>query len=629
LNVAHLTNAQLTGLTTGLTKMTTAQIGALSASQVDALSATQIGTLNAAQIGALSASTVGTLSTAQVARFTVAEVGALSSGDIAAMSNSQVAAFTATQINALTPSAIGALTSGQIGGLANAVVGALSTTTLNALSATQIGEFSTAQTGALTAAQLNGLGAANLNALNASSLTTVQVKGLTAATVGNLTAANFDKFVVPNLASLSTAAVTGITTAQLQSLSSSQIGQFTSAQLTAMTPAQNVVLTGNNPILAEAASMATNGALSYNDLLDVLQNAATGGMTAIKFQGLQALASDLNNGKSSGFTTSAYDQQIFDDVVDGNSANAKWNGGSGTATALGNMTASSSAAQINELIGKWFLGTDLPSINVTTGNVGENEPAAYEAVNDPLFSPSGPSYLDVNQGNTGDCYFLAALAETAKQDPNVIKNMIQSNGNNTYSVEFQINGKADYVTVNNELPILQNGYAMANGATEEFDNSTTLWSPLIEKAYAELMEQTNVIPGGSLNVNGNSYADIAGGGGQGLTEITGQSYTTYGTTPGENTVSASSMLTALQSALASGQDVIMGTTGLPATGNLVADHMFEVTGVNATAGTVTLQNPWNGSGEDSGLAMAFTTTIASLAADEVTFMATTGRTTVV
>jgi hypothetical protein len=55
--------------------------------------------------------------------------------------------------------------------------------------------------------------------------------------------------------------------------------------------------------------------------------------------------------------------------------------------------------------------------------------------------------------------------------------------------------------------------------------------------------------------------------------------------------------------------------------------MFEVTGVNAAAGTVTLQNPWNGSGKDSGLAMAFTTSIAALEADYVSFMATSGKST--
>ena len=541
------------------------------------------------------------------------------------MSNGQIGALAAVQLNALSPGAIGVLSANQMAALSSATVGGLSAATLNTMSAGQIGQFSAAQTAALTSTQLNGLSAGNLNALNASSLTAAQVKGLSATAIGNFTTAKFDSLVVPNLASLSTSAVAGITVAQLQSLSSSQIGQFTSAQLAAMTPSQNVVLTGNNPIEAEAASMASGGALTYNDLLTILQNASTGGMNAIKLQGLQTLGADLNNGKSSGYTTTAYDQQIFDDVVDGNSANAYWHGGASTATALGNLTSSSSVTQINELIGKWFLGTDLPSMNVSAGNVGASEPAAYQAVNAPLFNAGGPSYLDVNQGNTGDCYFLAALAETAKQDPSVIKNMIQSNGNNSYSVEFQINGKADYVTVNNELPVLQGGWQMANGATEEFDNSTTLWSPLIEKAYAEVTEQTDVTPGASLNVNGNSYADISGGFGQGLTEITGQAYTTYNTTANEASSSTSAMLSALQSALASGQDVIMGTSGLAAKGNLVAGHMFEVTGVNAAAGTVTLQNPWNGSGEDSGLAMAFTTSIAALEADYVSFMATSGK----
>ena len=78
-------------------------------------------------------------------------------------------------------------------------------------------------------------------------------------------------------------------------------------------------------------------------------------------------------------------QQITDDVVLGNSANAYWNGGSSTATALGNLTASSTQTQLQDLIGKWFLGTDLPSTNLSA--VGQaNYAVTYEAVNEPLFN---------------------------------------------------------------------------------------------------------------------------------------------------------------------------------------------------------------------------------------------------
>ena len=103
-------------------------------------------------------------------------------------------------------------------------------------------------------------------------------------------------------------------------------------------------------------------------MLTILQDAAVGGMTATKFSALQTLASMLN--QPGGITTSAYVQQIADDVIDGNSANAYWNGGSSTATPLGNLSATSTQTQVNELIGKWFLGTDLPSLSVSA--IGES-----------------------------------------------------------------------------------------------------------------------------------------------------------------------------------------------------------------------------------------------------------------
>ena len=117
-----------------------------------------------------------------------------------------------------------------------------------------------------------------------------------------------------------------------------------------------------------SAESTTSNSLSYNKMLTILQDAAVGGMTATKFSALQTLASMLN--QSGGLTTSAYVQQIADDVINGNSANASWNGGSSTATKLGNLSATSTQTQVDELIGKWFLGTDLPSLSVSA--IGES-----------------------------------------------------------------------------------------------------------------------------------------------------------------------------------------------------------------------------------------------------------------
>jgi hypothetical protein len=382
---------------------------------------------------------------------------------------------------------------------------------------------------------------------------------------------------------------------------------------------------GSNPYLQEARSLESDGTLSYGSMLQILQGAATGGMTSTKIANLQALAGVLN--ASGGIATSAYVQQIAQDVVGGNSANAFWNGGSSTATPLGNLSAASSETQVDELIGKWFLGTDLPSIAITNPAIGTTGISAqYQATSLPLFGANGPSYQDVSQGNVGDCYFLAALGETAQQDPSQIKSMIQSNGNGTYAVEFAVNGQRDFVTVNDELPVMQGGFQQpGNHSTLEFASGNVAWAPLVEKAYAQLMGQNTVTPGAVLGQHGNSYADTAGGGAQGITLITGRSYNSYGLLSTASAASISRLAAALSSALASGQDVLMGTSDRPVSGNLVASHMFEVLGVDATAGTVTLQNPWNQAvGSAERTQMQFTMSLASLAADNPTFFASTG-----
>ncbi|MDT9702669.1 C2 family cysteine protease, partial [Streptomyces sp. P17] len=83
-----------------------------------------------------------------------------------------------------------------------------------------------------------------------------------------------------------------------------------------------------------------------------------------------------------------------------------------------------------------------------------------------LFGATGVlSYTQVSQGDVGDCYFEAALAGLAQQDPSLIKNMITVNSNGTYTVDFAgANGTRDYVTVNSDLAYM-NGYRYASGST--------------------------------------------------------------------------------------------------------------------------------------------------------------------
>ena len=149
---------------------------------------------------------------------------------------------------------------------------------------------------------------------------------------------------------------------------------------------------------------------------------------------LQSFASELN--PPGGVSVSPYVQQIADDVIDGNSANATWNGGASTATTLGNLSATS---------------TPDPGRRADRRVVPRDQPAEPQCRRDRRGEPQsdvpdldaaalrperGPTYHDVNQGYLGDCYFSRRSARSRCKDPAAIENMITSNGNGTYCVRF-------------------------------------------------------------------------------------------------------------------------------------------------------------------------------------------------
>ncbi len=235
----------------------------------------------------------------------------------------------------------------------------------------------------------------------------------------------------------------------------------------------------NGTIRTEVADvLGANNSLNYQGMLQVLDAAAVGGMTASKFGTLETLVSLMN--EADGISTSAYVENVSHSLIDGNPANAHWTGGASTPIALGDLSATSTQTQVDDLIGKWFLGTDLPSIDLK----GSGE-ATYQAYNAPLFGLGRPpGYLDVNQGHLGDCRFVATLAEVALQNPSAIKSMITNNGNGTFGVRFFLDGTPEFVTVNDELPTASHPL-WANGSSLEFANGADgepSWAELVEKA---------------------------------------------------------------------------------------------------------------------------------------------------
>ncbi len=134
----------------------------------------------------------------------------------------------------------------------------------------------------------------------------------------------------------------------------------------------------------------------------------------------------------------------------------------------------------------------LPNTYVSTS--GETPfSVSYQASSSALYGASGPSMNDVNQGYLGDCYLEASLAEVASQNSSLITSQLIANGStaNTYNVTFYIDGKAETVTVNNELAVR----ASSPSSGLIFNSGAYIWASLAEKAYAQLGADFGAGPG--------------------------------------------------------------------------------------------------------------------------------------
>jgi Calpain family cysteine protease len=263
-----------------------------------------------------------------------------------------------------------------------------------------------------------------------------------------------------------------------------------------------------------------------------------------------------------------YVRGLAKNVVTTNAANLRYQG-----QTAGNLSAGSTGVLLNNLVDKWFMGTDAPQI---TGNG-----ISYRFAVGSLF-PTTPGLDDSKQGMLGDCYFLASLVSIAAKDQLAVRNMFVENNDGTVSVRLYNNGVADYVTVDRKLPSYASGSLAYSGYGRSVSSSSTpLWLALAEKSYAQWNETGKAGRDGT-----NTYAGIEGGW---MGNVNAQALGYASSNFAVNSTNKQNLINALNG----NQAVTIGTTSGASAGGLVGSHAYVVTGYNSTTDSFSFYNPWS------------------------------------
>ena len=240
------------------------------------------------------------------------------------------------------------------------------------------------------------------------------------------------------------------------------------------------------------------------------------------------------------------------------------------------------------------ISRELDGQNLPDPRLFENETTGvtptYRNLSDrPLFASTGPKLDDIQQGQLGDCYYLASLGSIADQRPEFIQRHIVDLGDGTYAMRFKRGGVETYVRVDGDLPTISVGgggffLAYAGSGAE-----SSIWTAIAEKAYAFFRK------------NEGTYESIEGGtSGSILGELMPGAYNDLGVSS-DTKLSVpffrDSVLTELRTALANGRAVTASTglapglDGTPVHGR----HVYVVDQVNKNSSgaftTVRIYNP--------------------------------------
>lgn len=314
-------------------------------------------------------------------------------------------------------------------------------------------------------------------------------------------------------------------------------------------------------------SLASDGQLSRNDAIAILRDAKDGAV--INADELTDLRTIVAN--ATGLNLQNHVRVLANKVVNGNVANQKYQG-----QTLGNLYAGSSDTQMENLINKWFLGSDRPTTSYT-----------YQAVSGSLYQ-NGVSVDDIKQGQVGDCYYLATLSSIALEKPSYIQDMFIDNGDNTFTVRFFNSGVADYLTVDRFLPTSNGNLVYASQGRSATNTGNELWVALAEKAYAQLAESGWSRGSGATN----SYSAIEGG----WMDTVMEQVTGLGTSGNSITGMTKQQLIDL----ANSNKLLTAGFINGAGYGIVDSHAYTITSYDSAKGKFCLRNPWGFNNSVSG-----------------------------
>lgn len=246
-----------------------------------------------------------------------------------------------------------------------------------------------------------------------------------------------------------------------------------------------------------------------------------------------------------------------------------------------NQTYQSIPGQTETMVSNTMIRTREGQLNQLNSNL-------FATPDDPLMSITPDAVV---QGTIGDCYYLAAVSSLAASNPQAIRDMIQDNGNGTYTVTFP-GDTTNPVTINAPTDAERGLY---NGG-----HKYGTWAGILERAFGQYeREHGNLFRRArvSMESGGNTPTEYAGAGGQTswATELlTGRSTETVSSSDSE-------LASRLERALNSDSRATV-TTGInprlfssTSTDGYPTRHAYSITNFEPDGqggGMVTVRNPW-------------------------------------